>query len=123
MPDVINLSNYAMCRKVHFPQCALNAPHQKWTTFMYTPGLAAGFDDLSLLRCTHSKEEHERRAGGEKRDGVWISKATAAYPPDMNHAIAHAINLLVDSLSYRQRIEARRVPTSTGHHIPALSPP
>ena len=119
MPDVINLSRHAMCRSVHFPQCAFGAPYQKWTTFLYSPGFSPGFDDLGSLRCTHTDREHAARAGGRKLDGAWISKAAAAYPPDLNHAIAHAINLLVDRLAYIPRIQARTVPSTVGHHAPA----
>ena len=123
MPDVVSLSAHAMCHKVTFPMCAFNAPYQKYTTLLYTPGLAAGFDDFALLRCTHSDKEHRERAGGAKVDGVWNSKAAAAYPPDLNHAIAHAINLLVDRLSYVPRIEARRIAPTIGHQIAAAPPP
>jgi len=80
MPEGISFKSYANCRAVTFPQCAFGAAFKKMTTFLLTPALGHILGDLNGLRCTHT--HHEQRAGGERdAQGVWNSKAAAAYPP------------------------------------------
>ena len=121
MPDVLSLGRHASCRSVSFPLCAFGARVQKWTTLLYTPGFAAGLDDFSLLRCTHRR--HDDRAGGDLANGVWNSKATAAYPPDFNQAIANAINLLVDRLDCVARSGPQHIAPTRGHEAAAMPIP
>eukprot|EP00965_Chrysotila_dentata_P170026 5612496-Pleurochrysis_carterae.AAC.1 len=73
--------------------CALGADGQKFTTLMVTPGIAPKLAHLESLRCTHLT--HHIRCGGAKApDGSWVSRQTAAYPPDLKLIIARAIAAL-----------------------------
>eukprot|EP00965_Chrysotila_dentata_P257796 6213008-Pleurochrysis_carterae.AAC.2 len=75
---------------VTFPQCALGAPYQKFTTLLVIPGLAPRLSHLRALRCLH--RSHEAQCGGTRSaDGTWSSDAHSAYPPDLNYHIAQAI--------------------------------
>ena len=78
---------------VHFPQCALGGRTQKWTTLMYSPALR-GLAALGALRCTHTKQQHERSVGRDAY-GNYLTAALAAYPPALNEAIAEALDAAV----------------------------
>eukprot|EP00965_Chrysotila_dentata_P146370 4833317-Pleurochrysis_carterae.AAC.1 len=71
---------------ITFPQCALGAPTQKFTSLLVSPALAPALQSLSDLRCQH--HPHTQIAGGSKSDLGWTSRAHAAYPPDFNFLIA-----------------------------------
>ena len=83
-------------RYVSFPQCALGGPAQKWTTLLFSGGLGA-LCWLGLLRCTHSRGQHKRRGIGRDASGAWASAALAAYPAEMNVAIAEVAAALEDA--------------------------
>ena len=87
MPEIINLEKKWSCRKVTFPQCAFGARVLKHTTLMYTPALDKSLADFDNLKCT-STAPLERAGGSRNADGTWNSAATAAYPAEMNLAIA-----------------------------------
>eukprot|EP00965_Chrysotila_dentata_P105919 3498316-Pleurochrysis_carterae.AAC.1 len=90
MPALEALRTSHQCSRLTFPQCALGATTQKYTSLLATPGIAPKLAHLSALRCTHAT--HVRQRGGVKSpDGSWTSSSTAAYPPDMNYHIAKAI--------------------------------
>ena len=87
LPEIMGLEDAWTCRKVTFPQCAFGAPVLKYTTLMYTPGLDKTLGDFNKLECTHTS--HADRAGGSRRsDGTWNSADKAAYPANMNLALA-----------------------------------
>ena len=74
-------------RIVTFPQCALGAPWQKYSTLWTTSDAVAGlFDNLV---CDH--REHAAVAYGVNADGAFISADSAAYPPAMDDALARGI--------------------------------
>jgi hypothetical protein len=77
-------------RKVHFPQCAVGAGTQKWTTLLYSPA-ADALADLGKMRCGHAKAEHRQSTVGRDSDGRWRTAALAAYPEQLNKIIAAAI--------------------------------
>ena len=69
---------------------------------------------------------HEQRAGGERdAQGVWNSKAAAAYPPDLNWTLAGAFNALVDDPSARHERRFRQfaTPTNLPASAGAIGPP
>ena len=78
-------------RKVHFPQCAVGAGTQKWTTLLYSPA-ADALADLGKMRCGHAKAEHRQSTVGRDSDGRWRTAALAAYPEQLNGIIAAAID-------------------------------
>ena len=76
-----------------FAQCMFGAEYQKYTTLMYSPGLAASLDSLDRHRCTH--ESHPKMAGGfTDGDGQWDSRRAAAYPPAFCSLIARRLRNL-----------------------------
>eukprot|EP00965_Chrysotila_dentata_P099533 3290540-Pleurochrysis_carterae.AAC.1 len=89
MPDVKALHAHDSCSLVTFPQCAVGARAQKYTTFLCTPGLHAGLRGLALLPCTH--KTHERHVGGSNGPDGWSSSKHAAFPADLNYMIAKAV--------------------------------
>eukprot|EP00965_Chrysotila_dentata_P151400 5004080-Pleurochrysis_carterae.AAC.1 len=64
MPSVADLRARHACTYITFPQCALGAPAQKYTTFMCTPGLQPVLSRLSTLTCTH--RTHTSNVGGTR---------------------------------------------------------
>ena len=90
LPEILGLEQTWSCRKVTFPQCAFGASVLKHTTLMYTPSLEKTLGDFGRLKCTHTS--HTDRAGGNRRaDGTWNSADMAAYPANMNLALAQCI--------------------------------
>ena len=67
--------------------------HQKYTTLMYTAGLAPILHGWDTLRCNHTS--HAADAGGTLNTDGWSSRTTAAYPADMNLALARAFASLL----------------------------
>ena len=96
MPDLVTLRKACSCSLVTFSQCNFGAPSQKYTSFLFTPSLLPFLSHLDRLRCTHTKDEHEARAGGEKNDnGEWNSREHAAFPPALNFFLAETAAALV----------------------------
>eukprot|EP00965_Chrysotila_dentata_P138906 4594375-Pleurochrysis_carterae.AAC.1 len=76
MPDVVAMRASHHCARITFPQCALGAMTQKYTTLLATPGIAPKLAHLSALRCTHAT--HAQQCGGTKmHDGAWTSSHAA----------------------------------------------
>ena len=89
-PEIMSLEKTWHCRKCTFPQCAFGAQVLKYTTLMYTPGMDKTLGDFNRLKCEHSS--HAEKAGGSRRaDGTWNSADKAAYPADLNLALAQSI--------------------------------
>ena len=96
MPDIQTLKKACGCSTATFSQCNFGAPSQKYTTFMFTPSLLPFLSHLDTLRCTHTKEEHAARAGGEKdENGEWNSREHAAFPPALNFFLAETAASLI----------------------------
>jgi len=73
-------------RRTTFPLCSFDAPWQKLTSLLYSPGFARWMEPLNALRCAHTS--HARLAGGTVGvDGV-PSAETSAYPPGFHYYIA-----------------------------------
>ena len=79
---------------ITFPQCALGAPVQKFTTLLCSPGAAAQLRHLASLRCTHYHEGHAQLAKGFDALGRSRSKLAAAYPAPMASAIGRVLATL-----------------------------
>ena len=95
MPEMLALQKLASCRRSTFPMCAFGAPFLKYTSILYTPGLAHDMQDLDLLKCVH--DDHPERAGGERTGDAWNSARAAAYPADLNHFLAASLSRLMTS--------------------------
>eukprot|EP00965_Chrysotila_dentata_P109808 3628543-Pleurochrysis_carterae.AAC.1 len=54
MPDIVALKTDTSASSITFPQCALGAASQKYTTLLVSPGLSPSLQSLSNLRCQHS---------------------------------------------------------------------
>eukprot|EP00965_Chrysotila_dentata_P148369 4898409-Pleurochrysis_carterae.AAC.1 len=89
MPDIQALRATDNADLITFPQCALGASAQKYTTLLATPGISPSLVSLSNLTCQHTT--HPTQAGGSKCDDTWTSRSTAAYPPDLNFLLARVI--------------------------------
>ena len=91
MPDVLTLSAVVGCLSCTFAQCRFGSPVQKYTTFLYSPGLEPAFGPLDKLECDHRPGEHASMAGGVKdAEGEWNSAAYAAFPPELNYFLAQS---------------------------------
>ena len=89
-PLMLSFIKRTNARTCTFAQCMFGAPFQKYTTLMYSAGLAPLLDPLDKWRCTHST--HAKQVGGEKDEhGEWLSARAAAYPPDFNMFIARGL--------------------------------
>eukprot|EP00965_Chrysotila_dentata_P155494 5137546-Pleurochrysis_carterae.AAC.2 len=82
MPSVADLRARDSCACITFPQCALGASVQKYTTFMCTPGLQPSLGRLAALTRTHCT--HAALVGGTRGEHGWQSASHSAYPPDLN---------------------------------------
>ena len=60
---------------------------------MYTAGLAPILHDWDTLRCNHTS--HAADAGGKLDTDGWSSRTSAAYPADMNLALARTFASLL----------------------------
>ena len=118
MPDMQTLKKACSCSMVTFSQCNFGAPSQKYTTFMMTASLLPLLSHLDRLRCTHSRGEHEARAGGEKDGEEWNSREHAAFPPALNFLLAETAAALVRQQGAtdtpRQRV-SQPTPSSPAH--------
>ena len=73
-------------RTATFPQCALGAAVQKYTTLAFSPSLETSLGALRGLACGHA--EHAQVAYGRDARGQSRAEAAAAYPQPMCEAIA-----------------------------------
>eukprot|EP00965_Chrysotila_dentata_P036584 1217682-Pleurochrysis_carterae.AAC.1 len=99
-----------------FPQCALGAASQKYTTLLVSAGLSPALQSLSNLRCQHFT--HAGLAGGSKTADGWSSRLHSAYPPDLNFLFARVIasHLPLDTpltQTADQPPETRQLPKTT----------
>ena len=86
-PLMLSFIKRTGARTCTFAQCMFGAPFQKYTTLMYSAGLAPLLDPLDRWRCTHST--HAEQVGGDKdENGEWLSARAAAYPRQGLHATA-----------------------------------
>ena len=105
MDEMKELAESTGSQTVNFCQCRFGADWQKRTTLLYTPGFDQWLAPLRELECNH--QSHAATAGGAKDDaGEWISKAAAAYPPELNFYLAKAI------VSIRQRAKLPTTPVT-----------
>ena len=86
---MLNLAKEYDGRWATFPLCSFEAPWQKLTTLLYSPGFDRWLGPLDLLRCEHST--HARAAGGTVGKYGVPSSETSAYPPAFNHYLALAV--------------------------------
>jgi hypothetical protein len=80
------------CSSCTFAQCRFGAPHQKYTTFVYTNDAAAVLDPLNgaSFKCNHTT--HAKIAGGRSSSGDgWQSVGSEQYPDQLNVRIASAL--------------------------------
>ena len=91
LDELIALRRCTEGRMVHFPQCALGAVAQKWTSFLYSPALS-DLGSLAEMRCSHAKGEHQRATAGRTSDGRWRTAPLAAYPTCLNEILARAFD-------------------------------
>ena len=71
----------------NLPQCALDAPWQKWTVLIASPRLHSLIKHLGSLRCTHYHTGHADVARGHDARGRSRSALSAAYTPKMAEAL------------------------------------
>ena len=62
-PDVATLKQHAQCRTCTFAQCEWGAEYQKYTTLLYTPGLAPFLDACPLALALAKTDVWEGHAG------------------------------------------------------------
>ena len=86
LPELQTLATQCGAATCTFAQCRFSADHQKYTTLMYTAGLAPILHGWDTLRCNHTS--HVADAGGKLDTNGWSSRTSAAYPADMNLALA-----------------------------------
>ena len=79
-------------KKCTFAYCMLGAPHQKYTTILYTPELGAVLDSLDTpaYQCNHPRGTHAARVRGREADGSFSSKKAGAYPAALCRILARA---------------------------------
>ena len=94
LEELMTLQEATGACKVHFPQCAVGAVAQKWTTLLHSSVLI-GLSQLAELRCTHPRQFHRGAARGKDAAGNWLTAALAAYPEQLNELISEAIDQAV----------------------------
>ena len=79
-------------KRCTFAYCMLGAPHQKYTTILYTPELGAVLDSLDTpaYQCNHPRGTHAARVKGREADGSFSSKKAGAYPVALCLILARA---------------------------------
>eukprot|EP00965_Chrysotila_dentata_P179823 5937284-Pleurochrysis_carterae.AAC.1 len=123
MPDIVALKSDTHATLITFPQCALGAVSQKYTTLLVSDGLSPSLQSLANLCCQHAT--HASLAGGSKTSKGWTSRQHSAYPPDLNFLFARVIatHLHADNTVPRphdQLPESRQTPPT---ELAAPSPP
>ena len=102
MPEIIELEKTLACRKATFPQCVFGADVLKYTTLLYTPGLHTVLGSLDGLVCPHAEGHLTKSGGSRTADGVWNSAEYAAYPSELNRALAQAFATVANGVSQLQ---------------------
>ena len=64
---------------------------QKYTTLLFTAGLAPMLRPLHQMVCSHTPGTHAMAGGAQLKDGTWNSASSAAYPTDFNMFVCDAI--------------------------------
>ena len=106
-PAMVALQERACAEACTFAQCMLGAPHQKYTTLLYSQELEHWLGGWSSLRCVHPN--HTQFAGGAlNSSGKWLSQSAAAYPSAMNELLAECLSGAIQQLQ---------------QHAPAAEPP
>ena len=100
---VLLLAEATGAGKYTFPQCALGAAAQKYTTLLGPRSMAAQLAPFRRLQCTH-RCGHSAVAFGYDVDGSSRSDRFAAYPARLNELIA---SCLVDAARARSRLTTR----------------
>ena len=90
MDEIRTLRRDAGASMVTFAQCALGGEYQKWTSLMCSPDVWPALECLQARVCTHGYELHSKQASGVDAQGVFKSRAAAAYPSEMVAALARA---------------------------------
>eukprot|EP00965_Chrysotila_dentata_P030523 1016077-Pleurochrysis_carterae.AAC.1 len=120
VPIIADLRARHSCTYITFPQCALGAPVQKYTTFMCTPGLQFALERLASLTCTH--RTHDDNVGGSLDGDNWRSASHSAYPPDLNMIIANAVASRISLTTAKQRTQASPPIPAARASLPATTP-
>ena len=90
-PHVRALQGACGAESVTFAQCMFGADVQKYTTLLFTPGLAPMLRPLHQMVCSHTPGTHTMAGGAQREDGTWNSAPAAAYPADFNLFMCDAI--------------------------------
>ena len=83
-PHVQALRGSCGAESVTFAQCMFGADVQKYTTLLFTAGLAPMLRPLHQMVCSHAPGTHTMAGGAQRDDGSWNSAPSAAYPTDFN---------------------------------------
>ena len=122
LDEIIELQLATGGQMVHFPQCAVGGGAQKWTTFLYSPALAA-LGELGELRCNHTRSAHKSASTGRVAGG-WASAALAAYPVELNEIIADVLDAAVpltgDAASSAEAVSSEAAPNTSAAAAPRL---
>ena len=90
-PYVKALSGSCGAESVTFAQCMFGANVQKYTTLLFTAGLAPMLRPLHQMVCSHAPGTHTMAGGAQRDDGSWNSASSAAYPTDFNTFVCDAL--------------------------------
>ena len=93
MPVFRNLRAVAQPQMITFPQCALDANAQKFTTIMASKDMQMLLKPFADLRCTHT--QHKEVLRGVDDNGQYRSSQAAKYPPMMAIAVAKLLNAAI----------------------------
>ena len=91
-PAITKLEQATACERITFPQCAIGADYQKYTTLTCSPAYAAQLRGLNKLKCNHKAH---KQVGGDRMGNEWTSALSAAYPADLNLLLAQCSATLV----------------------------
>lgn len=119
-PAVDRLRSVTSGELITFPQCALGADFQKYTTFLCSSAFAAQLRSLTNLRCTHASH---KQVGGQRRGDAFTSGDSAAYPADLNLLLAQCCATMVSRIETPPPIAPRATPEPSpiAHALPAAS--
>eukprot|EP00966_Prymnesium_polylepis_P252749 5842613-Prymnesium_polylepis.1 len=125
MPDVQTLARVCGCIAVTFAQCMFGSEAQKYTTFLYSPGMHAMLQSLDTQSCQHGPGAHQHAGGSRKRDGSWESADFAAFSPALNYFLAQAMARLGQQHAIRDRAPphgTRPPPSPPNFQLPSPGP-
>ena len=109
-PHVQALQRSCGAETVTFAQCMFGADVQKYTTLLFTAGLAPMLRPLHQMVCSHAPGTHSMAGGAQREDGTWNSAPAAAYPADFNMFVCDALRDL-----HPGPRSHRRLPSSSRH--------